>query len=99
MNSFSESANTGSEKRPVFGVRELEESDFIFNAESVQQHQKETVVQNQKISVDPRNITQNNTPDCHSSGTQGTTMGQNASPQNDAFLSLPEIPKGTLISS
>ena len=72
MDSFSASSKIGNEQKPVFGVRELEESDFIFNSESVQRHQKEISVTNQKTSDGAR---------------------------DDAFLSLPEIPKGTLISS
>ena len=36
------------EQKPVFGVRELEEKDFIFTSESVQKDQKEVVSQDKK---------------------------------------------------
>ena len=45
-NSFSLSSKN--EQKPVFGVRELEEKDFIFTSESVQKDQKEVVSQDKK---------------------------------------------------
>ena len=45
-NSFSLSSKN--EQKPVFGVRELEEKDFIFTSESVQKDQKEVVSQDRK---------------------------------------------------
>ena len=36
------------ERKPVFGVRELEEKDFIFTSESVQKDQKEVASQNRE---------------------------------------------------
>ena len=45
-NSFSLSSKN--EQKPVFGVRELEEKDFIFTSESVQKDQKKVVSQDRK---------------------------------------------------
>ena len=86
---------TGKDSKPVFGTRELEESDFIFNSESIQrQQEKEVSIQDKRKDETSRSKTRNNTRDRESSETLGTHMEENDSPLDESSLPLPAMPKG-----
>ena len=90
---------TGKDSKPVFGTRELEESDFIFNSESIQrQQEKEVSIQDKRKDETSRSKTRNNTRDRESSETLGTHMEENDSPLDESSLPLPAMPKGRLKS-
>ena len=90
---------TGKDSKPVFGTRELEESDFIFNSEGIQrQQEKEVSIQDKRKDETSRSKTRNNTCDRESSETLGTHMEENDSPLDESSLPFPAMPKGRAIT-
>ena len=97
------SSKTGCEQKPVFGVRELEESHFILNPNTVQQTQDEIIDFMQNQSSDGK--LKNNKPNRsrQNSATQGiqhdsANKGGNVTSSSEIYVSLPEIPKGHILA-
>ena len=99
------SSKTGCEQKPVFGVRELEESHFILNPSTVQQTQDEIIDFMQNQSHDGK--LKNNKPKPNRSRHNSATPGIQRDPANkegngtsssEIHVSLPEIPKGHILS-
>jgi len=99
------SSKTGSEQKPVFGVRELEESHFILNPSTIQQTQDEIIDFMKNQSSDGK--LKNNKPKPNRSRHNSATPGIHRDPVNkeehvtsssEIYVSLPEIPKGLILS-
>jgi len=103
--SYLNSSKTGCEQKPVFGVRELEESHFILNPSTIQQTQDEIIDFMKNQSSDGK--LKNNKPKPNRSRHNSATPGIHRDPVNkeehvtsssEIYVSLPEIPKGLILS-
>ena len=97
------SSKTGCEQKPVFGVRELEESHFILNPNTLQQTQDEIIDFMQNQSSDGKLKTHKTNRSPHNSATQGIQRDSankegNDTASSEIYVSLPEIPKGHILS-
>ena len=93
-------SKTGNEQRPVFGVRELDESHFILDTDKNKQNENE-MINFIPSSEGEGNTTQASKLSLHNSSIKGklpesADKGNSSRSPNEVYVPLSEIPKGNL---
>ena len=94
--SFSISNKATGEQKPVFGVRELEETDFIFNKQTIQETKNEIIdfMQNQSHASNLKVSQTKTSRSRHNSTTQSPNKDGSIDFANEPYVPLLEVPKG-----